>query len=280
MPRCSLPVVTVGEPEQVLPVFAIALSLGCSAEMRRVDPTLAKGDLLNAADPQPLSLLDRPVAALRHLWGKRIAMINEGSLYGRGLTEAAIDTIHRNGIKEALKIEVPTNAPDFAFDGLAQSLLASRIDAVYVVTGNGTPSFMVRRIRDLGFKGEIFGGDTTGFAIFHEFAGPAGEGVLFTSASRPANNAAYATLVERIRNSGVVPTIYALTNYAAIEVWADAVRRAGSFDSDKVAAALRANRFDTALGQIAFDAKGNMVGDAAHWSVFAWRGAGIEPWRP
>ena len=41
-------------------------------------------------------------------------------------------------------------------------------------------------------------------------------------------------------------------------MWALAVRKAGSFEAAKVARALRSNKFDTVLGDTAFDAKGDI----------------------
>lgn len=43
---------------------------------------------------------------------------------------------------------------------------------------------------------------------------------------------------------------------AAVQVWAQAVAAAGSLDPAAVDAALRAGRFDSVLGPLAFDAKG------------------------
>jgi hypothetical protein len=45
--------------------------------------------------------------------------------------------------------------------------------------------------------------------------------------------------------------------YAAFQVWAQAVEKAGTFETQAVAAALRGHPFDTVLGRIGFDQKGD-----------------------
>ena len=46
--------------------------------------------------------------------------------------------------------------------------------------------------------------------------------------------------------------------YAAVEVWAQAATRARTTDAQKVAEALRAGKWDTAIGKIVYDAKGDL----------------------
>jgi branched-chain amino acid transport system substrate-binding protein len=54
--------------------------------------------------------------------------------------------------------------------------------------------------------------------------------------------------------------------YAAVQVWAQAVERAGTLETQAVAEALRSNQFDTVLGRIGFDAKGDVTG----YETFVW----------
>ena len=54
--------------------------------------------------------------------------------------------------------------------------------------------------------------------------------------------------------------------YAAMQVWAQAVEKAGTFETQAVAGALRSHQFDTFLGRIGFDAKGDVTGD----DTFVW----------
>ena len=63
--------------------------------------------------------------------------------------------------------------------------------------------------------------------------------------------------------------------YAALEVWAQAVERADSFELPEVADMLRRGRFDSVLGSIAFDDKGDLAG--ASWQWQRWSGGSYAP---
>ncbi len=59
-----------------------------------------------------------------------------------------------------------------------------------------------------------------------------------------------------------------LYSYAANQAWADAVRKAGSPDADKLAAAIRGATFDTAIGTPSFKEKGGVKNPAYVWYVW------------
>jgi branched-chain amino acid transport system substrate-binding protein len=56
------------------------------------------------------------------------------------------------------------------------------------------------------------------------------------------------------------------TAYAAIQAWAQAVEEAATFDHEAVAETLRTHEFDTVLGTIGFDEKGDVTG----YNTFIW----------
>jgi branched-chain amino acid transport system substrate-binding protein len=48
--------------------------------------------------------------------------------------------------------------------------------------------------------------------------------------------------------------------YVAIQVWAQAAERARTLQLDAMISTLRHERFDTVIGRIGFDAKGDLIG--------------------
>jgi len=54
------------------------------------------------------------------------------------------------------------------------------------------------------------------------------------------------------------PDTYSVNGYAAMQVLAEAVRKAGSFDAARVADALRSLTVDTLLGPVAYEANGDL----------------------
>ena len=66
-------------------------------------------------------------------------------------------------------------------------------------------------------------------------------------------------MVEKFRAQGYEPEGYTLYTYAALQIFKQAAEKAGSTDLDKVTAALRSTEFDTVIGKIAFDQKGDVT---------------------
>lgn len=67
-------------------------------------------------------------------------------------------------------------------------------------------------------------------------------------------------MVAEFRAAGTDPIGAELYAYAAVQAWAQAVEKAGTTAAAGVAEALRQKQFDTVLGTIGFDAKGDVTG--------------------
>ena len=70
------------------------------------------------------------------------------------------------------------------------------------------------------------------------------------------------------RKEGFEPEGYTLSTYAAIQVWAEAANKAKTTDSEKVAAMMRSQDWDTVIGKLGFDAKGDLKKATYVWYVF------------
>jgi branched-chain amino acid transport system substrate-binding protein len=89
---------------------------------------------------------------------------------------------------------------------------------------------------------------------------------MFVSMADPRVNREAAAIVEQFRADGYEPEGTTLYSYAAVQVWAQAVEKAGTLESEAVTAALRTHEFDTVLGTIGFDEKGDVYG----YEPFVW----------
>jgi branched-chain amino acid transport system substrate-binding protein len=89
----------------------------------------------------------------------------------------------------------------------------------------------------------------------------------------PRRSEAAAPVVAKFRAEGYEPEGFTLYGYAVVQVWAQAVEKAGS---DRVVDALRSNEFDTVLGRLGFDDKGDVTGiNSFVWYV--WSDSGYHP---
>ncbi len=71
------------------------------------------------------------------------------------------------------------------------------------------------------------------------------------------------------------PTGQTLHTYGAAQAWAQAVEMAGSLELPAVISSLRSHQFNTVLGPIGFDNKGDVRGSSWIWDV--WNGGGYAP---
>src|SRR3546814_15527762 len=84
----------------------------------------------------------------------------------------------------------------------------------------------------------------------------------------PRENPNAKELVERFRRQNYEPEGYTLYTYAAVQVWAQAAEKAESFDTKEVAQAIRGGTFDTAIGTLSFNEKGDVKNPTYDWYVW------------
>jgi branched-chain amino acid transport system substrate-binding protein len=109
-------------------------------------------------------------------------------------------------------------------------------------------------------------------ADFPLIAGPGLDGMLMVAAADMRQSPQAAEVVARFHAQGYEPG-YTLNAYAVVQVGAQAVQAAGSLYLDTAIAVMHSRRFDTALGPIGFDAKGDVTGFDP-WQGFVWQADG------
>jgi branched-chain amino acid transport system substrate-binding protein len=199
-----------------------------------------------------------------HRADRRIAILHDGEGYGQGLAEATKAELSRRGVIEAMYEQITPGRADY-FDTVAQ-LDAADIDVLFYGGYQPEAALLIRQARDRGSDLELIGSDALVTEYFWHAAGPATVGVRFVSMADPRTNAEAAAVVEKFRADGYEPEGFTLYSYAAIEAWAQAVEKAGTLETDAVAEALRTHEFDTVLGRIGFDDRGDVYG----YEPFTW----------
>ncbi|HSA79424.1 MAG TPA: branched-chain amino acid ABC transporter substrate-binding protein [Geminicoccaceae bacterium] len=204
---------------------------------------------------------------------KKIAILHDNTTFGKGIAEETKKQLNRRGLKEAIYQAYIPGGNNYAAEIAA--LRAAEIDVLYIGGYHTEIALMARLIRDRGYLVQLVTGSTLATEEFGLIAGPAAEGALFIDPPDPRRRAEAEPLVERFRTSGFEPEGYTLLSYGAVQVWGQAAEKAGSLELQSVIAALRAHQFDTVLGPIAFDDKGDLAVQNPVWYV--WRGGSYAP---
>jgi branched-chain amino acid transport system substrate-binding protein len=190
--------------------------------------------------------------------GKNVAILHDRTTYGKGLADETKKALNAAGVTERL-YEAYTKG-DKDFTALVTRMKQANIDVVYVGGYHNEAGLILRQMRDQGMSARLVSGDALVTDQFWGITGPSGEGTLMTFNPDPRKMASAAPIVAKFRARNIDPEGYTLYTYAAFQVWAEAARKAGTTDSKKIAAVLKDNRFDTVLGPISFDRKGDVVG--------------------
>ena len=169
--------------------------------------------------------------------GQKIGILRFPGAYSRGLSDIAVASLARRGIAPALIIEAASSSSSFAHQ--VEAFTNAAVDVVYLVGGGLDSAVFLRQRAQLEAPFAVIASDTLVSRVFIEAAGEFGEGTPFTFPPDAAGLSSSSHALQRIRAMGQDPAGYTLLAYAAAEVWFEGVRRAGSFDPARVAAAIR-----------------------------------------
>jgi branched-chain amino acid transport system substrate-binding protein len=203
----------------------------------------------------------------------KIAILSDGSVYGKGLADETRRQLNKRGVAEALYDALTPGQSDYS--ALVAKLRTAGVETAYFGGYYREAALLVRGAREQGYKMQLVSGDGIATDAFGQIAGESGEGTLFTFFRDPSRNPAAEPVVNRFRKQGFEPEGYTLYSYGTVQAWAQAVAQAGSMETSAVVGALRANEFDTVLGRISFDAKGDVRQPGFDWYI--WRGGKYVP---
>ena len=228
---------------------------------------------------------DREAALVADLMATRyadkpIAVVHETQMSSLGLAAHVRSELRLRGLKEAVDAELRPDQVDF--NDLIASLRQAQAAVLFCACFSEKAGLLVRQIWESGSRIQTLTGNGAGNDTFWALAGAeAAQATLtvqlpdWTRAHIPE----MAPLMARLRGDGIDPELFGFNDYAGLQAWAQAAERAKSTRGADVAPILRQERFDTVLGTIGFDEKGDIVGPF-RWVWNRWRDGPIGRCRP
>ena len=201
------------------------------------------------------------------LKGKKIAVVHDKTTYGKGLADAALDNMHKFGVKEVLYEGVNTGEKDYS--AIVSKIKESGAD--YLMWGglHTEGGLIVRQMRDQGMNTVMISGDGITNSEFAAIGGSGVEGTLMTFGPEPRNNPNAKDAVAAFKAKGFDPQGYTLYSYAAVQIIKQAAEKANSLDPKKVAAVMHSGvPFHTVIGEISYDKKGDRTTVDYVWYVW------------
>jgi branched-chain amino acid transport system substrate-binding protein len=203
----------------------------------------------------------------KHFGGQKIAILHDKTAYGKGLADETRKALKALGIEETLYEAYTAGEKDYS--ALVSKMKRKNIDVIYLGGYHTEAGLILRQARAQGLDATLVSGDSLVTEEFWSITGEAGEGTLFSFSPDPARNPAAAEVVKRFEAQGYKPEGYTLYTYAAIQVFAQAAEAAGTTDIEPIVEAMRNTSFNTVLGEISFDGKGDVT--APVYVFYEWK---------
>jgi branched-chain amino acid transport system substrate-binding protein len=204
---------------------------------------------------------------------RNVAVIDDTTEYGKALADAAASALDAAGKRMVLRDTYTPGAKDYAT--LASRIAAAGAEVLFL--GGSLPEAAIiakavkARVPDI----TIVSGDALLTPDYADLAGDAANGTLVAYPADPRRLPAATAVTAPFKADGIDPAGYTLPAYAAVQVWAAAAGAAGGTSFDKVAGALQAGPFATVIGNVAFDAKGDLTAPAYEW--YLWQAGDYAP---
>jgi branched-chain amino acid transport system substrate-binding protein len=208
-----------------------------------------------------------------HWPDKKIAILHDNTIFGKRVAELTKEQLNRRGLTEAVYQPYVPGKKDYGIE--IAELQAAHIDVVFIGGYIAEIALMARAAGDRGYLLQLITGMSLATEEYGLIVGPAAEGTLFLDLADPRGRAGAAPVVERFRASDFEPEGFTLYAYGIVQVWAQAAAKAGSLESQAMIASLRQHQFDTVVGPIDFDEKGDLAVQNLVWYV--WRDGRYMP---
>ena len=191
------------------------------------------------------------------LGARRVAVVYNDDPYGKGLGALIADNLRNLGAQVPLEIQVAVEQSRFAEE--VQRITVVDPDAIFYGGYEVEAPYLRAELVDAGIAVPFLASDGAFLSATIDEAGGAAEGI-YVSAFAPSPEA----VVDKqwIKEYQEVdyrnPDTYSINGYSAMQVLAEGIKKAQSFDAAKVAQAIRQLDFDTLVGHISYDQSGDL----------------------
>ncbi|MEP4770920.1 MAG: branched-chain amino acid ABC transporter substrate-binding protein [Roseibium sp.] len=197
-----------------------------------------------------------------------IAILHDKTAYGKALADAVKTEINDLGKSESLYQGFDSGQSDYRI--LVSRLALENVGVVFLGGYHPEAGLIKLEMDRQGQKNvTLIGGDTLMNEEYWSVTGAAGNGTLMTHPQDPRDLAEAQSIVRVLEEAEKSSEKYALSTYAAIQAWSQAVETAQSIEFDAVTGALDEGEFFTILGDFSFDEKGDS--SLPGYVVYEWR---------
>jgi branched-chain amino acid transport system substrate-binding protein len=204
---------------------------------------------------------------------ERVAVVHDKQQYGEGIATAVRDTLKDAGIEVAMFEGITAGDKDFS--SLVTKIKQADVDFVYYGGYHPELGLILRQARQTDVTAKFMGPEGVGNKDINTIAGEAAEGLLVTLPPSFDEKDENQELVKAFKDKGEDPSgPFVLPSYTAVQLVAEGIKQADSTDPFEVAAALRANSFETPIGTVQYDKAGDLK--SFEFVVYEWHSDGSK----
>nr|MBC8248152.1 branched-chain amino acid ABC transporter substrate-binding protein [Anaerolineales bacterium] len=191
------------------------------------------------------------------LGARRVAVVYNDDPYGQGLGALIADNLRKLGAQVPLELQVAVEQS--IFTGEVKRIAEVNPDAIFYGGYEVEAPFLRAELVEAGIAVPFLASDGAFLSATIDESGGAAEGI-YVSAFAPSP----AAVVDKqwIKEYQEVdyrnPDTYSINGYSAMQVLAEGIKKAQSFDAAKVAQAIRQLDFDALMGHISYDQDGDL----------------------
>jgi branched-chain amino acid transport system substrate-binding protein len=196
--------------------------------------------------------------ATKVLGAKRIAIVDDSTVYGKGLADEFAKTAQASGAK--IVAREATNDRATEFQAVLREIKSVQPDVIMFGGMDVTGGPFAKQAAALGIRAKILGGDGVCTDKVGELAGTAVQNLVCSEAGLALSKMDKGADFEKkyVARFHTPVQIYAPFAYDAVYVIVDAMKRANSIEAPKVLAAMPSTDYNGVIGHIAFDDKGDL----------------------
>ena len=201
---------------------------------------------------------------------KTVAIIDDQTAYGQGLSDEFRKTAEAAGIKVVANEHTTDKANDFRV--ILTKIKSKKPDLVFFGGMDAQGGPLARQMKEIGVIAKLLGGDGVCTPKFIELGGEAAEGNYCSLPGQPLEKLATGPAFREkfTKKFGAEIQLYAPYVYDAVMVMADSMKRADSVDPVKYLPAIGKTHYDGVTALIEFDEVGDLKGGAI--SVYQYKG--------
>jgi len=197
---------------------------------------------------------------------KKVAVLHDKQTYGSGVATQVKETLEKNKVNVVMFEGI--NVGDSDYSAVITKLKSTGVDLVYFGGYHPELGLLLRQSREQGLNVQFMGPEGTANQDLVAIAGPAIEGLLVTLPSDFTKLPGNEGIVKAFHDAKRDPDgAFQMPAYAAVQILAKSIDAVGE-DPTKVADYMHKTAFDTAIGKVEYDAKGDLKD--FEFAVFKW----------